>query len=577
MAPHNLPKLLPFIFFASLLVGCAQPNRSATLTPTVVPTNTQAASSNLKIQDVVLLSLEENGYAHLFFYVPGELPLTRITYGDWDDTDPALSPDGTKVAFASNREGGWDLYILELISGEITRVTNSPEYDSAPSWSPDNQWLAFETYLNENLEVAVVSLTDKDQDVILLTEDASSDHSPAWAPDGRHVAFVSNRNGDSDIWLADLDKTGEMRYTNLSNTPFAAESHPTWTQDGDKLAWASSSQNVGFSGIHIWELENPDRPAIWIGDGDLPAWNNTGDQLMVMIQGPNQNYLTSYSIEGDLLLQPIPLPGPVKGLIWLHTALPNPMPQNYSAAAENTPPSQWTAATTQIAEGPSQRYTVNTLTDVLAPFPQLHDLVDESFEALRQRVIEEAGWDVLAGLSNAFVPLTSALDPGQGDDWLFTGRAFALNPLMSNAGWMVAGRQDFGGQTYWRLYLRTLSQDGSQGEPLHNPPWDLAARNGLDPLSYEQGGKYNEVPTGYWLDFTGLARQFGWERVPALPNWRTYYSGARFTEFALKDGLNWYDAMLEIYPEDVLVTPTRILPPSPTPTKTPKPTRTPHP
>ena len=179
MAPHNLPKLLPFIFFASLLVGCAQPNRSATLTLTVVPTNTQAASSNLKIQDVVLLSLEENGYAHLFFYVPGELPLTRITYGDWDDTDPALSPDGTKVAFASNREGGWDLYILELISGEITRVTNSPEYDSAPSWSPDNQWLAFETYLNENLEVAVVSLTDNDQEIILLTEDASSDHSPS--------------------------------------------------------------------------------------------------------------------------------------------------------------------------------------------------------------------------------------------------------------------------------------------------------------------------------------------------------------------------------------------------------------
>jgi TolB protein len=238
---------------------------------------------------------------------------------------------------------------------------------------------------------------------------------------------------------------------------------------------------------------------------------------------------------------------------------------------------------TQLAEGPSQRYSLNTLPDVQAPYPQLHDLADESFIALRQRVSEEAGWDVLASLSNAFVPLTTPLDPGLGEDWLYTGRAFALNPLMSNAGWMVAIRQDYGTQTYWQLYVRTLLQDGTQGEPLHDSPWDLAARYELDPFAYEQGGKYAPVLPGYWLDFTSLARHYGWERLPSLPNWRTYYSGARFTEFALTGGLDWYSAMLEIYPSDVLVTPTHILPPSATPTITPiptettRPTRTPRP
>jgi hypothetical protein len=148
---------------------------------------------------------------------------------------------------------------------------------------------------------------------------------------------------------------------------------------------------------------------------------------------------------------------------------------------------------------------------------------------------------------------------------------------MSNAGWMVAVRQDYGTQTYWRLYLRTLLQDGSQGEPLHDPPWDLAARYELDPFAYEQGGRYAAVPSGYWLDFTALARQYGWQRLPSLPNWRTYYSGARFTEFALTGGLDWYSAMLEIYPGDVLVTPTHVSPPSVTPTNTPVPTRTPIP
>jgi TolB protein len=580
MTAQTIRRLVPLIPLAAILVGCAQPLSAPTETLTVPTSSATATATALpapETQDIVLLSIEENGYAHLFFYIPGQLPLTRLTYGTWNDVDPALSPDGTRVAFASNRDGTWDLYILTLESGEITRVTNSPEYEAAPSWSPDSQWLACEIYHNENLDIAIISLSNDSQEPITVTDDPASDHSPAWAPDGRHIAFVSNRTGDNDIWLANLDKTGEDRYTDLSRTPTSAESHPVWTSDGSKLAWATVAQDIGFSGIYVWEAAQPDRPATWIGDGDWPAWNLNADRLMALIHGPNQEYLTSYTLDGNLLLQPILLPGPVRGLSWLNMVLPNPLPQTYAEAAAQTPTPEWTVAVTQLAEGPSQRYSVNTLTGVQAPYPQLHDLVDESFQALRQRVIEEAGWDALASLSNAFVPLTTSLDPGLGEDWLYTGRAIELNPLMSNAGWMVTVRQDYGTQTYWQLYLRTSSQDGSQGEPLHDPPWDLAARYDLDPATYEQGGKYSDVPPGYWLDFTSLARQYGWERLPALPNWRTYYNGARFTEFALTGGLDWYSAMLEIYPKDVLVTPTHILPPSATPTKTPIPTRTPVP
>jgi len=580
MSSHTLQRLIPLTLLVAILASCSQPLSSPTETlavDTPQPIEAETSTPAPDAQDIVLLSLEENGYAQLFFYIPQQLPLTRLTYGEWDDVSPALSPDGTQVAFASNRDGFWDLYILNLEDGEISRVTNSPDYESTPSWSPDNQWLACEIYLDENLEVAIVSLKNGDQEPIPLTESLFADHSPAWAPDGRHVAFVSNRGGDSDIWLADLDKTGEERYTNLSNTPFSAESHPVWTRDGSKLAWASAAQNIGFSGIYVWDAIQPQRPAIWIGEGDWATWNATADRMVAVIHGPNQEYLTSYTLEGELLLQPVPLPGVVRGLLWPTMILPDPLPDAYESAAAQTPLPEWNVAITQLAEGPSQRYSLTTLNDVQAPYPQLHDLVDESFVALRQRVIDEAGWDALAGLSDAFVPLTTSLDPGLGQDWLYTGRAFALNPLMSNAGWMVAVRQDYGTQTYWKLYIRTLSQDGTQGEPLHNPPWDLAARYELDPVAYEQGGKYTDVPPGYWLDFTSLARQYGWERLPSLPNWRTYYSGARFTEFAYTGGLDWYSAMLEIYPQDVLVTPTHIGPPTPTPTSTPIPTRTPVP
>ena len=142
---------------------------------------------------------------------------------------------------------------------------------------------------------------------------------------------------------------------------------------------------------------------------------------------------------------------------------------------------------------------------------------------------------------------------------------------------MVAVREDFGAQTYWRLYLRAQFQDGSLGEPLRDAPWDLSARYNLDPKIYEQGGMYSDVPEGYWVDVTSLAIQYGWERVPALPNWRTFYRGARFSEFALTGGMDWYSAMLQLYPPDILVTPTKVLPPTITPTRTPLPTWTPLP
>jgi hypothetical protein len=190
--------------------------------------------------------------------------------------------------------------------------------------------------------------------------------------------------------------------------------------------------------------------------------------------------------------------------------LPDPLPDAYAEAAAQTPIPEWTVAVTQLAEGPSQRYSLNTLTDVQAPYPQLHDLVDESFVALRQRVIDEAGWDVLAAVSEAFVPLTTSLDPGLGQDWLYTGRAFALNPLMSNAGWMVAVRQDYGTQTYWRLYIRTLSQDGTQGKPLHNPPgiWQPVTNSTRSPTSKAENTRRCCPATG-WISLRWRASMAG--------------------------------------------------------------------
>jgi TolB protein len=585
--PAPFVKLLYlFIVISLLAAGCAKSDGSIP-TPTLIFTS-QAESTQPVINyngdgNIAFLSIEENGYAHLFAYQPKDLPFTRITTGNWNDIYPALSPDHTQIAFSSNRNGYYDLYVMNLQTGAVTQVTDTPEYNSAPSWSPDSQWLVFETYTNENLEIAIASVNDRTQPIARVTQDPASDHSPVWAPDGRHVAFISSRGGDSDVWLANLDLAGEDRYQNLSNTPLASENHPLWNDDGSQLLWSSTSQTVGFSGLYVWDANNPERVARWVSDGIWGAWHPSADQLIAVTNSANTQYITYYDIKGNLIVPPVPLFGTVRGLAWGPVELPSPLPGSFAQAAAYSPPALWSPVVTPAPDVPSQRWSLVEIQDVQASYPQLHDLVDESFNALRERVIIEAGWDVLASIENAFVPLTTHLEPGLEEDWLYTGRAFAVNRLMSNAGWLVTIREDIGAQTYWRVYVRCAEQNGTLGEPIHNAPWNLNARYDLDPQKYEQGGEYASVPAGYWLDVTALAAAYSWERLPSLPTWRTYYAGARFTEFAMTGGLAWYAAMLELYPPEALVTPTRVLPPTITPSRTPtltptiKVTRTPGP
>ena len=557
------------------LLGCVPqvttfPEITTTTEPT--PTETPVPVVSQDTQETVIFSFEEDGFAHLFAYLPDQLPLTRITYGDWDDISPSPGPGGERIAFASNRSGFWDIYLLDLFTGETTQLTDTPEYESAPTWSPDGSFLAYESYTEDNLEIVVGPADDPLDDAVRLTNSPASDHSPAWSPGGRQIAFVS----DGEIILADLDKTDGSRFRNLSNTEFAAESHPVWSPDGSRLAWASTATTLGRSGIYVWDSRK-NVPAFWLGDGNYPVWNPAGDRILTTLPAPNNNYLTIYSQDGKLIRPLEPFPMSLRGLAWTDLVISESLSQTFQQSSSLTPAPLWAAMGEPVEEGPFNRWSLVDLESVQAPYPKMHDLVDEAFTALRQRVQEQVGWDALASLENAFVPITSLLDPGYAEDWLYTGRAFAINSLMTNAGWMVAVREDFGAQTYWRLYLRAQQQDGSLGEPLHSQPWDLSARYNLDPKVYEQGGGYSPVPPGFWVDVTTLANQYGWERVPALPNWRTYYRGARFTEFALTGGRSWYDAMLELYPPDVLVTPTRVLPPTLTPTRTPLPTWTPRP
>lgn len=565
----------------------ASPTRTGTPTPTLralsptfsEPNSDQpSATENLKLPSlkggILILSLAEGADTHLFAYQPESLPLTRLTSGPWDDITPALSPDGKQLAFASNRNGYWDLYLLELASGDITRLTDSLEYDASPSWSPDGVWLAYESYVKDNLEIFIRPVSG-DQPAMQLTDNPAADFSPAWAPaPGRKIAFVSTRTGEPDIWIIDLDQPDESHFQNASHNAQAWESHPVWSPDGDSLAWACVED--GVHNIDLWDSTRPANPPRSPGTGDWPVWSPNGEALLTALLTPNHSYLTAYPLRTPgLVIPPLSLPGSIEGLTWGPAVLSWPLADAYRPAVQLTPTLLWTPQLTPAVgdaatDLPAGRLRVVPLpTEIQAPFPRLQDAVDESFLALRTRLASDLGWDFLSSLENAFVPLTTGLDPGKAGDWLYTGRAIAVTTLPMNAGWLAVVREDFGSETYWRVYLRTRFQDGSAGQPLHSLPWDFNARFSGNTEAYEQGGAlFMAIPPGYWVDFTDEAQGYDWERLPALSTWRAAYPDGRFNEFILTSGLDWRSAMLELYPPEALVTPTALVPPTRTPSPT---------
>jgi hypothetical protein len=186
-----------------------------------------------------------------------------------------------------------------------------------------------------------------------------------------------------------------------------------------------------------------------------------------------------------------------------------------------------------------------------ATAPYLSDRVDDSFIALEKRLNEMVGWNVMVDMENMFESLNVAPLPGQSNrTWNKAGRAFDLNSelVLALDPQIEVVREDVGHEIFWRVYAKAAVQDGSMGEPLRELPWDFRARFGQDAHFYDDGGKLKEgIPTGYYVDVTAVAEQYGWERVPAFDGWRTYYPGIRWWHFEKHDNLTWQEAMLEIY------------------------------
>jgi TolB protein len=172
-------------------------------------------------------------------------------------------------------------------------------------------------------------------------------------------------------------------------------------------------------------------------------------------------------------------------------------------------------------------------------------------------VAAQSGYDFLSTISDMYRPLGYSGSHYGHLSWHRTGRAvdflFEWRDPDDGENRLLVVREDLGTQTYWRLYLRCREQDGTMGEPLTVAPWifwfDLDAT--VEPDAVAAGGKPGEIPSGYYVDLTRLAKRYGWHRIASYEeanfDWRTDSVGREFWHYQRTDGLTWWSAMSELY------------------------------
>lgn len=180
-------------------------------------------------------------------------------------------PQPCTITFDSNRDGNWEIYRMDPDGSDTINLTNNPEDDFNPAWSPDGSQIAFvSTRPNELSSRQAIYIMDANGDnVFQLTTDFYSDW-PDWSHDGKQLTYTSN----DDIHVIKAD--GSSQPINLTNSP-EKDTRSTWSPDGSKIAWLSGNNGnwdvfvMNSDGSNIQKITDNGHvfDVRWTGDGRI--------------------------------------------------------------------------------------------------------------------------------------------------------------------------------------------------------------------------------------------------------------------------------------------------------------------
>ena len=258
---------------------------------------------------IAFSSNREGNYEIYVMDINGKNP-RRLTKNRHADLHPSWSPDGKRLVFSSKRDGGitYEIYVMDADGSNPQRLTNNGHNDYSPSWSPDGERIVF-------VSVGEIYVMDTDGgNQQKLSQDDRKDNSPSWSPDGKRIAFTSEREGHfindtgmtSEIYVMDADGGNEHRLTVNRRYDW----QPVWSPSGKRIAFAADRKgDLESFDIYVMEADggnqrrltkhrSPDDSPSWSPDGERIAFTSfrggTSDIYVMDADGGNQRNLTKH-------------------------------------------------------------------------------------------------------------------------------------------------------------------------------------------------------------------------------------------------------------------------------------------
>ena len=148
---------------------------------------------------------DADGYSEIYTITPEGASLVRLTFNAANDQFADWSPDGAHLAFASDRNGNWDIFVMDADGSNQHPLTDSPIWELFPAWSPDGAYLAFTGLVAGSRDTDVFGMRSDGSDLRQLTTSPGFDENPAWSPDGRLIAFQTQRDGNFELYVMNPD------------------------------------------------------------------------------------------------------------------------------------------------------------------------------------------------------------------------------------------------------------------------------------------------------------------------------------------------------------------------------------
>lgn len=224
-------------------------------------------------QRIAYQSREFSGMPNLIVMNPDGSGVTPVAASQEDDESPVLSPDASRIAFSSHRDGQWHIYLIHVDGTGLERVTSDTFPDVQPSWSPEGSRLVFCRGSSGSEGVGLRTIRTDGTDLRVVT--TSADLGPAWSPDGGRIAF--SRNGK--IMVVGPDGSGLQQLTDS----ILVAGDPAWSPDGARIAFSGIAPGGQATDIFVMRADGSGQSNLTgtptMGEAQ-PAWSPDGAYVL---------------------------------------------------------------------------------------------------------------------------------------------------------------------------------------------------------------------------------------------------------------------------------------------------------